>query len=423
MGIKNMTNEYRHIEIARELLDNHHFKTLDGVIYRYNNSGLYVPDGKAFIEGEAQKLLDNNASSFVVNEVVKWIERETRTERYEFDKEPGVINTMEGLIDIQNRKFREHSPDYLSLIQIPVIFDSKKECPRISQFFSEILNPEDIPVIEELFGYCLWRQYHIQKAFLLVGEGSNGKSTLIELLRTFLGRKNCSSLTFQELEEDRFAKEYLYMKLANLSSDIPSKAMHHVGTFKMLTGGDEISADRKFRDMIRFNNFAKIVFSANRPPKVYNDDSYAFWRRWVIIDFPNQFTTGADKNLLAKLTTMDELCGLFNLSLKGLKRLLEKGDFSTTTTPDDIAKKYNIMADPVLSFVNDCCELGDYITERDTLYEAFSAYFLEKHISLVSKESFGRNLQNSPSLKIGNTRLRDGEHRSYAWRGLRLKEN
>ncbi len=420
-----MTNENRHIDIARELCDGNHFKTLDGVIYRYNNSGLYVPDGKAFIECEAQKLLDNNASSFVVNEVVKWIERETRAERSYFDTEPSMINTIEGLIDFQAREFHAHTPDYLSLLQIPVIYDSKHDCPRIKQFFSEILNSKDIPVIEELFGYCLWRQYPIQKAFLLVGEGSNGKSTLIELLRTFLGRTNCSSLTFQELEEDRFARANLYMKLANLSSDIPSKAMHHVGTFKMLTGGDELSADRKFRDMIRFNNFAKIVFSANRPPKVYNDDSYAFWRRWVIIDFPNQFTTGADKSLLAKLTTMDELCGLLNLALKGLRRLLENGDFSTTTTPDEIAEKYNRMADPVLSFVNDCCELSyDFTIEREKLYGAFTEYCQERHISLISKESFGRSLQNSPSLKISSTRLRDEDnHRPYAWRGLRLKES
>jgi P4 family phage/plasmid primase-like protien len=423
MVIKQIANELRHISIARELCDRYHFKTLDKVIYRYNNSGLYVPDGEAVIESEAQQLLDNNASSFVINEVVKWIARETVTNRTEFDKEPNILNTMTGFIDCITGKFTEHTPDYPSLIQIPVIYEPGIDCPKIKQFFSEVLNPEDITVIEELFGYCLLRRYLIQKAFILVGEGSNGKSTLIELLRTFLGRNNCSSLTFQALEEDRFAKATLYMKLANLSSDIPSKAMHHVGTFKMLTGGDEITADRKFRDLVKFVNFAKIVFSANRPPKVYNDDSYAFWRRLIIIDFPNQFTTGADKNLLSKLTTMDELCGLLTLTLKGLKRLLEKGDFSTTTTPDEIAVRYNTMADPVLSFVNDCCELGDYSIERDLLFEAFTNYCQEKHISLISKESFGRNLQNSPSLKIGNTRLREGEHRSYAWRGLHLKDS
>jgi putative DNA primase/helicase len=304
-----------------------------------------------------------------------------------------------------------------------VFYDPRYDCPTIRKFLSEVLKVGDIPVIEELFGYCLLRQYPIQKAFLLVGEGSNGKSTLIELLRAFLGRGNSSSLSFQELEEDKFARADLFAKLANLSADIPSKAMHHVGLFKMLTGGDEISCDRKFRDRIRFVNFAKLVFSTNRPPKVYNEDSFAFWRRWVIIDFPNQFTDNADKHLLAKLTTGSEMAGLLNLALEGLQRLLKNGDFSYQSSPEEVAERYLTLSDPVLSFVNDCCELeAEAITEKGNLYEAFTTYCKERQVSLISKESFGRNLRNSPTLHIGITRLRENGQRPYAWRGIKLKD-
>lgn len=417
-----LTGELPHIPIARELCYRYRFKTLDKVIYRYNNSGLYVPDGEALIEKKAQELLGSKASSFAVNEVVKWIARETQGHRGEFDLDLKVVNTLSGFLNIETSQLQEHTPDYPSLIQIPVFYEPSFDCPVTRQFLSEILKPEDIPVIEELFGYGLLRQYPIQKAFLLVGEGSNGKSTLIELLRSFLGKSNCSSLTFQELEEDRFARADLFMKLANLSADIPSKAVHHVGLFKMLTGGDELSADRKFRDRVKFVNFAKLVFSTNRPPKVYNEDSFAFWRRWIIIDFPNQFTDKADKHLFAKLTTESEKAGLLNLALKGLQRLLKNGDFSYNTSPDKVAERYNILADPVLCFVNDCCELkADAITEKDALYEAFANYSEERHISLISKESFGRNLRNSPSLHIGITRLREDGQRSYAYRGISLK--
>ncbi|MFC2023022.1 phage/plasmid primase, P4 family [Chloroflexota bacterium] len=414
-----MSDELRHIPIAKEICNNYHFKTLDKVIYRYKD-GLYVPDGEALIEKEAQGLLGSKASSYTVNEVIKWIARETRAQRTEFDRDLNIINTLSGLLNIETSQL-EKMPDYPSLTQIPVFYEDC-DCPLIRRFLNEVLKPEDIPVVEELFGYCLFRQYPIQRAFLLVGEGSNGKSTLIELLRDFLGKENCSSLTFQELEEDRFARADLFMKLANLSADIPSKAMHHVGLFKMLTGGDEISADRKFKDRVKFVNFAKLVFSTNRPPKVYNEDSYAFWRRWIIIDFPNQFKDNADTHLLSKLTTPNEKSGLLNLSIKGLKRLLDKGDFSYGTSPDKVAERYNILADPVLSFANDCCELEtDAITEKDSLYQAFATYCEERNISLVSKESFGRNLRNSPSLHVGTTRLREDGQRHYAWRGIKLR--
>jgi len=323
-----MTNELRHIPIARKLCNTYRFKTLDKVIYLYNNNDLYMPNGEAFIEREAQELLKNNATSYTINEVINWIKRETYTKLSDFDRNFDIVNCFNGLLNMQTLKLYEHTPDYPSLIQIPVFYDPKFDAPAISKFLTEILKPEDIDPILELFGYCLLRQLPIQKAFLLVGEGANGKSTLIELLRAFLGKNNCSSVSLQELEEDKFKKAELFGKLANLSSDIPSKGLHHIGTFKMLTGGDRITAERKFGQPFQFTNFAKLVFSANRPPKIFNEDTLALWRRFIIIDFPNTFPDDtADKHLLDKLTTEAELSGLLNLALKRLQGLLTNGGF------------------------------------------------------------------------------------------------
>jgi len=420
----NVLDELKHITVAREICKKHYFKTLDKVIYRYKSTGIYVPDGETFIEHEAQELLGSKASTNTINETVKWIARASQTQSNEFDADTNIINTQAGLFNIATLELKEHTPEYPSLIQIPVFYHSSADCPAIRKFLSEILRPEDIPVIEELLGYCLLRQYPIQKAFLFVGEGSNGKSTLIELMRTFLGRNNCSSPTFQELEEDKFARSGLFMKLANLSADIPSKGVSHADLFRRLTGGDEINADRKFLGRIQFMNHAKLIYSANRPPKVYNEDSYAFWRRWIIIEFPNQFTKNADNHLLSKLTNPNEMEGLLNLALKGLQRLQKNGDFSYHKSIDEVAERYNTLSDPVLGFANDCCVLEqDATVPKDILYDAFIKYCEEKRIPKTSKESFGRNLRNSPTLKVGLTRTRDSDNRTYAYRGIRLKND
>jgi len=419
-----MPDELKHIPIAKKLCKTYHFKTLDKVIYRYNNSGLYLPDGEAFIEREAQKLLGSNALSHTINEVVNWIRRETYTKLSDFDRNPDILNCLSGLLDMRTLELGEHTPDYPSLIQIPVFYDPKLDAPAISKFLTEILKPEDIDPILELFGYCLLRKLPIQKAFLLIGEGANGKSTLIELLRAFLGKNNCSSVSLQELEEDKFKKAELFGKLANLSSDIPSKGLHHIGTFKMLTGGDKITAERKFGHPFQFTNFAKLVFSANRPPKIYNEDTLALWRRFIIIDFPNIFPDDvADKHLLEKLTTEAELAGLLNLALKGHQRLLSNDTFSYHKTVEDIAERYTILSDPILSFVNDQCELdGDATIDKQDLYDYFVQYCQDRSIPPISKESFGRNLKNSPTLKVGSTRSRSDGHRAYCWRGIKIRE-
>ena len=384
-----------------------------------------MPNGEAFIEREAQELLKNNATSYTINEVINWIKRETYTKLSDFDRNFDIVNCFNGLLNMQTLKLYEHTPDYPSLIQIPVFYDPKFDAPAISKFLTEILKPEDIDPILELFGYCLLRQLPIQKAFLLVGEGANGKSTLIELLRAFLGKNNCSSVSLQELEEDKFKKAELFGKLANLSSDIPSKGLHHIGTFKMLTGGDRITAERKFGQPFQFTNFAKLVFSANRPPKIFNEDTLALWRRFIIIDFPNTFPDDtADKHLLDKLTTEAELSGLLNLALKRLQGLLTNGGFSYDKTVDDIAERYTILSSPILSFVDDQCELDSNATiDKQILYDAFVQYCQDGKIPPISKESFGRNLKNSPSLHIGTTRSSSDGHRAYCWHGIKIREN
>jgi len=420
-----MPNELKHIPIAKKLCRTYHFKTLDKVIYLYNGNGLYVADGETFIEQEAQKLLDNEASSYVINEVVNWIKRETYTKLSDFDSNPELLNCLDHFLDIRTLEVHDHTPDYPSLIQILVSYDSRFDAPAISKFLTEILRPEDIDAMLELFGYCLLRQLPMQKASLLVGEGANGKSTLIELLRAFLGKNNCSSISLQELEEDKFKKAELFGKLANLSSDIPSKGLHHIGTFKMLTGGDKISAERKFGHPFQFTNFAKLVFSANRPPKIFNEDTLALWRRFIIVDFPNTFPDDtADKHLLGKLTTEAELAGLLNLALRGLQRLLANDVFSYNKTVEDTAEHYNILSDPIRSFVNAHCELDNEATvDKQVLYDAFTQYCQDGNIPPMSKESFGRNLKNSPTLKIGSTRSSSDGHRAYCWRGIKIRES
>jgi len=420
-----MADELKHIPIAEELCETYHFETLDKLIYRYNNNGLYVPDGEAFIEREAQKLLGGNALTHTINEVVNWIKRETYTKVSQFDHHPDILNCLSGLLDVRTLELYDHTPGYPSLIQIPVFYDPSFDAPGISRFLTEILKPEDINTILELFGYCLLRELPHQKAFLLVGEGANGKSTLIELLRAFLGKSNCSSVSLQELEEDKFKKAELFAKLANLSSDIPSKGLYHIGTFKMLTGGDKITAEKKFGHPFQFTNFAKLVFSANRPPKIFNEDTRALWRRFIIIDFPNTFSDDmADKHLLAKLTTGDELSGLLNLALKALQRLWSKDGFSYNKTVEDIAERYTMLSDPILSFVNEQCELdGDATIDKQILYESFAQYCQDRQIPAISKESFGRNLKNSPTLKIGSTRSSSDGHRAYCWRGIKIRES
>ncbi|GAJ03978.1 unnamed protein product, partial [marine sediment metagenome] len=223
-----------------------------------------------------------------VSEVIGHIERSTYTDRKKFNLEKWILNLENGLYNIETGKLSPHTPEFLSTIRIPQAYDPQADCPRIRQFFREVLREEDIAVIEELFGYCLIPDYSIQKAFLLLGDGANGKSTLLEVLKHFIGTNNCTNISLQAIESQRFAVATLFGKLANIYADIPSTKVAHVGLFKMLTGGDAIGAEKKFKDGFSFNNTARLVYSTNKPPQI-DEDTLAFWRRWIFINLPNKF--------------------------------------------------------------------------------------------------------------------------------------
>jgi len=310
------------------------------------------------------------------------------------------------------------------MIRIPVTYDPSADCPRIKQFFAEVLEPQDIPVIHELAGYALIPDYSIQRAFLFIGDGSNGKSTLLSLLRTFLGKDNCSSVPWHALEYSRFASSRLDGKLLNIYADLPSRSMDSTGAFKMLTGGDAISAEKKFKDGYSFVNFARLVFSANKPPRILDEDSYAFWRRWIIINFSSQFPENdpkTDPEILSKLTTETELSGLLNLALDGLQRVLTNAKFSYGKTVDQTQSYYLRASDPVYAFVEDCCELdSDAVTSKDTLFEAFKNYCKESKTPLMNRDSFAKALKNSPHFRITLTRPTVDGERIQSWKGIKL---
>jgi putative DNA primase/helicase len=105
-------------------------------------------------------------------------------------------------------------------------------------------------------------------------------------------------------------------------------------------------------------------------------------------------------------------------------RLSANGAFSYDKTIEDIAERYTILSDPILSFVNEQCELDSNASiDKQVLYEAFAQYCQDRKIPTISKESFGRNLKNSPTLHIGSIRSRSDGYRAYCWQGIKIREN
>lgn len=385
-------------------------------IYIYEN-GTFTAKGEPVIKELVEIFLDEYCKEHYKKEIVGYIRDKNYQERKIFDSNKNLINLKNGVYDIKNNKFIEHDPEYYFLNQLPIEYNKKSKINRVKTFLKQVLKTDDIKRLQEIFGYCLYRDYPIQKAIMFLGDGANGKSTVLNLLKIMIGNNNVSSLSLQELCDNRFAPANLHTKLANIYPDLPDKTLTKTGMFKILTGGDTISAEQKFRDHFNFINYAKLIFSANKLPET-KDDTNAYFRRWEFINFPYTFYgKKCNPKILQKITTSNEISGLFNWSLIGLRRLLRNGCFTNTSTVDEMRDKYQRLSSPVAAFVLDCLEIQPekYIL-KDDLYACFVEYCVKNGLPAVAKNTFSMKLHEH--VKVIDYRPSISGKRVQAWMGI-----
>lgn len=382
--------------LARTICEIYKFKTLKDTeeVYRYNSKlGIWTADGEPLIKQTAKKILISEANTARINDTLNMVRYSTYIKRSDFDSDQHLLVVANGLLNLNNTKLLPFTPYPSFLTRIPVEYmpEWEFEYSRSKQFFEEVCTPTGVLQSQEVFGYCLYKEYCFQKGVMLIGEGSNGKSTWIGLLKAMLGRENVCAIPLQDLDTDRFAIARFYGKLANLYADIPDRILQQTGKFKMLTGGDTLDAQKKFKDYFGFVNHAKLIYSANKIPET-RDLSPAFFRRWLIIQFPNVFREDdpkTDKNLLKKLAKPEELSALLNWALDGLKRLFKNQGFTAEPTAEDTKKEYLRRSSSVSAFVTDIVVI-DYeeSVTKDELYRTYVQYCRDNNRTDIKPHSW-----------------------------------
>jgi putative DNA primase/helicase len=281
------------------------------------------------------------------------------------------------------------------------------------------MHKDDVKTTIEFIAYCLISEQKYHQALMLLGDGANGKSTFIELVRCFLSEENTTSISLQTLIENRFAAAGLYGKLANLYADIPADILRQTGMFKILTGGDTLTVEKKFLSPFQFKNTTKLIFSANVLPLTL-DDSEAFFRRWILLDFPHKFEgANADPDILKKITTEDALSAFFNVCVDALHSLLKQG-FSQMKSTEEKKREYIEMSNPILIFVQEKLECSPQSFEpKDKVYNDFCEFCINRKLPVKDKALFGRILPMY--IRTHTSQHRIGNQRLYCWDGIVLK--
>ncbi|EOU1921152.1 TPA: DNA primase family protein [Clostridium perfringens] len=334
----------------------------------------------------------------------------------DFNRNPYLVNVRNGLLDIRDMSFKEHTPSYLSTVQLNVEYNPQVDCPQFKKFLNEVLDCKLIPLVQEIVGYLLTTNTASQKAFVFWGPARTGKSTLLWVVEyLLLGKKNVSNIPWQEIG-DKFKTAELLGKLANVFSDLPSKSIDDTGIFKVVTGEDYLMAEKKNKNPFKFKPFARLVFSCNELPRNYVDRTEGFYRRLIIVPFSRQIEKSKiDKSLKYKFQREKE--GILNWALEGLKRLYENNfEFSENELTDGVKKEYKRENNNVISFVEECCEIDSLFScSRIEIYEAYKEFCVEAGLKTLSQIKFNKELEGNFNI----TRSRSGKLRS--WNGVRIK--
>ncbi len=286
-------------------------------------------------------------------------------------------------------------PNYFFTNPIPWEIGKSEETLIIDKLFVDWVGEENKQTLYELIAYCCYTDYPIQLLFCLVGSGRNGKGCFLKILDKFLGGDDNVTSTSLDLisgnNKSRFESFRLYKKLVALMGETNFGLLTNTSLLKQLTGGDKIGFEKKGKDPFTSYNYAKIIIASNSLPTT-QDTSDGFFRRWLIIDFNNEFPEGKD---ITKDIPDIEYNNLAKKVLKIIPGLIGCGKFTNQGDISERRLKYIISSNPFPLFVDKCCEKdGDSYISYNELYTAYIKLLRVLKKRRISRKEFKASLED-----------------------------
>ena len=313
------------------------------------------------------------------------------------------------------------TPDYFFVNPIPWELGESPETPIMDKLFEEWVGKAYVQTLYELIAYCCYRDYPIQTIFCLYGTGRNGKGQFQKVVNKFFGNENVCSTELDVLLDSRFEAFKLYKKLICAMGETNFGVIKRTSLLKKLVGGDLIGYEKKGKDPFDELNYAKIIISSNSLPSS-DDTSDGFMRRWLIIDFPNEFPEGKD---IIKTIPEHEYNNLALKVTKILPKLLESGKFKNQGTIKERKEKYILASNPVSIFIRQCCDIDE--SEFESYNKLYTAYVQFLKVNKKRRVKLGefKSALESEGYWIERTSKKDNDtFKSGNWvNGIRLKDN
>ena len=403
---------FLHDQFGNYLKNSAHIKRVGQELCVYDD-GIYMR-GYRRIEHEMIKHIPNLTRS-KRTEVITWLEASL------LDSVPlsdaRYICFKNGVLDVKTGELSEHSPDYVLLNKIPHDYDPEAYSEVCDRTLDKISchDPEVRALLEEVAGYTMYRRNELRKAFILIGDKANGKSTFFDMINTMLGSANTTALDLKELS-DRFKTAEAAGKLAIIGDDIGDEFIPNPSIFKKLVSGDRINVERKGKDPFDFDNYSKLLFSANNIPRI-KDKSGAVIDRLIIVPFRATFSPDDpdyDPDIKYKLRSEESIKYLIRIGINALSNVLERKRFTVSESMQKELKEYEENNNPILLFFSEDPKITDEPTSK--VYRKYSEFCRSNGFQPISNMEFSKQVRKQYKVDIKQRKIRGVNYRVFVKR-------
>lgn len=318
----------------------------------------------------------------------------------DFDAQNHLLNVRNGVVNLMTGQISTHDKGLLLSKYIDIDFIPERTASyNFSKFLRSIScdNPEFVSDLQLIFGYGITGETREQVLFLLHGTGSNGKTTLIEAIRSvvspFVKSLPIEQLTSNSASDGTKPNPALAAAAeARLlfTSESNEKDSLNEGRVKSLTGCCTLTTRDLKKSNFEFVPKFKIYWDTNFLPKIKGLD-FAIWRRIKVIKFQATFTPDTvDVKLPEKLRTQQEQEGILSWLVAGAVKYYSSG----LVLSDDVSQataEYKNKCDTVGRFLNECVEKqdGSYCGAHE-LFQHYETFCSESGLDPLTSTMFGR---------------------------------
>lgn len=378
-----------------------YFNTLDNLAGFFYNGQYWEAfatrsASTATLKSEISKVLGQYVSARLIKDILELaLSKSLKDERRSiFETKPSLVSFKNTAVDGDTMAFIPNSPDLYILGGFDFDIKTDMNIGKTLNLFRETLG-ENATFMTEFFGSMFHRNYRpFQYAVIITGQAGAGKSYLVELMRSFIGKKMTTSLSLEQIAKDKFMTAEMYGSYANIKSDLKNNFIPDFETINNLTGQDSLQVQRKGENSFSFTNHAKLLFTANEAPAIKSNAGIRRRMKIVVAKSATHIATSDDDDTYTEY--MKERGAFVHYAMTMFMEAKNKRKMSLTQDIEDATAEWFLQGDDIENWVNDhLIENTNSRPRSNWLYNELKNYWIDN------------GLEKVPSSKTVMTRIRE----------------